>query len=149
MAEKDKKLIEKILKNRSNTGTDFTGQNLSGLDLQGKDFTGSSFEQAKLTNSNLAWCNLSGCNITGADFTNSNLATVNFEGAQINSKQIINHASILIGDKHHYGFLCVVDKERKTVFINEGGKESEYKQSSATFAGRILYQLLVTEVEKG
>ncbi len=144
MAEKDKKLIEKILKDRNNTSKDFTGQNLSGLDLQGKDFTSSSFEQAKLTNSNLAWCNFTGCNITGSDLTNSNLANVNFEGAQINSKQILNHASISIGEKHHYGFLCAVDKERKTVFVNENGKESEYKQSSATFIGRILYQLLIT-----
>ena len=149
MAEKDKKLIEQILKNRSNTGLDFTGQNLSGLDLQGKDFTSSSFENAKFTNSNLAWCNLSGCNITGADFTNSNLANVNFEGAQINSKQILNQASILIGEKHCYGFLCVIDKDRKTIFVNENGKESEYKQSNATFIGRILYQLLMTEIEKG
>ncbi len=143
MAEKDKKLIEKILKNRSNTKSDFTGKNLSGLDLQGKDFTGSSFEKAKLANSNLAWCNLSGCNITGADLTYSNLANVNFESAQINSKQILKHASILIGDDHYYGFLCVQDKERKIVFINENGKETEYRQGTATRAGRILYQLLI------
>lgn len=147
MAEKDKKLIEKILKNRSHTGEDFTGQNLSGLDLQGKDFTGASFEKAKLKNSNLAWCNFSGCNITGSDFTNSNLSNVNFTGSQINYKQIINHASILIGEKFCYGFLCVIDKDRKTIFVNENGKESEYKQSEATFMARVLYQLLMTVTE--
>jgi uncharacterized protein YjbI with pentapeptide repeats len=94
--------------------------------------------------SNLAGCDFTNCNLTDTDFLFSNTNHIIFTGAHRNGAQILKHAFINVEDKSGYAFLCQ-KKDRKIVYINEGNiKESEYKQSNATFIGRILYQLLMS-----
>ncbi|MCK5615497.1 pentapeptide repeat-containing protein, partial [Candidatus Pacearchaeota archaeon] len=111
--------------------------------LQDKNFTGSDCEDANFMISNLAGCDFTNCNLTGANFLMSNLSMATFEGANRNSHQILKFASILSDNKNAYGFLCQ-KKDSKIVYITEGNaKEYEWKQSTATDLGRMIYQLLV------
>jgi uncharacterized protein YjbI with pentapeptide repeats len=142
---KDKKLIDKLKKSDKHSGSELSGQILFNLDLSYKDFSKSDLSGANLTGTNLSFCDLTSTDLTDTNLEGSHLRNTKLDGAKRAGKQILKYASITVGDKYYYGFLCK-GEYGQTVLINEPGKkEYEFKRGNASQMGAILYNFLVNE----
>jgi hypothetical protein len=139
---KDKKIIDELRKSENHSGKDLSGLTLFNLDLSEKDFSKSDLTSTNLSGANLSRCNFSSTNLTDTKLTGALLKGVKFEGTIRDGNQIIKHASISVGDKFHYAFLCQ-NARSKVILINEENKpEYEYKMGGATAIGSMLVNLL-------
>lgn len=139
---KNKDLIKTLIESDEHSGIDLSGHQLFNLSLPKKDFSKSSFKGSNLSGTNLSFCDLSSADLTEANLEGAHLYNCTLTGAKRSGKQILKHASIMVGEKNYYAFLCK-SQSGTVVLINEPNlKEYQFKMGKASQIGATLYNFL-------
>ncbi len=142
---KNVELIKTLLESDDHKAEDLSGHKLFNLDLSKKDFSKSSFKGANLSGSNLSLCDLSSCDLTDANLEGAHLLNCTLDGAKRGKNQILQFASVTIGDKSYYAFCCMSQSGMKVLINEPNVKEYEFKRGKASQMGAILYNFLMND----